>query len=99
MFHTNNPIIKHKAGLLHLAGALGNVSKHGQSRDTFYSYQAPAEEGGIDALIVLRSGTTVIYSITVSVKVTTGDVVNADKRVSFTAGSTTATITAEKTSF
>ncbi len=26
MLHTNNPGIKHKAGLLNLAGELGNVS-------------------------------------------------------------------------
>ncbi|CAI1057441.1 IS481 family transposase [Serratia entomophila] len=55
MFHTNNPIIKHKAGLLNLAEELGNVSKAckimGVSRDTFYRYQELAEEGGIDALI------------------------------------------------
>ncbi len=39
MFHTNNPIIKHKVGLLNLAEELGNVSKAcqvmGVSRDTF----------------------------------------------------------------
>lgn len=39
MLHTNNPIIKHKAGLLNLAEELGNVSKAckvmGVSRDTF----------------------------------------------------------------
>ncbi|MBE8614716.1 IS481 family transposase [Morganella morganii] len=55
MVHTNNPIIKHKAGLLNLAEELGNVSKAckimGVSRDTFYRYQEQAEEGGIDALI------------------------------------------------
>ena len=42
MIHTNNPIIKHKAGLLNLAEELGNVSKAckvmGVSRDTFYRY-------------------------------------------------------------
>lgn len=27
MLHTNNPIIRHKAGLLNLAEELGNVSK------------------------------------------------------------------------
>ncbi len=27
MLHTNNPVIKHKAGLLSLAAELGNVSK------------------------------------------------------------------------
>ncbi|EHO4505652.1 IS481 family transposase [Salmonella enterica] len=55
MLHTNNPIIKHKAGLLNLAEELGNVSKAckimGVSRDTFYRYQELAEEGGIDALV------------------------------------------------
>jgi len=53
--HTNNPIIKHKAGLLNLAEELGNVSKAcrvmGVSRDTFYRYQELADQGGFDALI------------------------------------------------
>lgn len=43
MMHSNNPIIKHKAGLLNLAEELGNVSQAcrvmGFSRDTFYRYQ------------------------------------------------------------
>ena len=51
MIHTNNPIIKHKAGLLNLAEELGIVSKAckdmGVSRDTFYHYQELAEEGVI----------------------------------------------------
>ncbi len=55
MLHTNNPIIKHKAGLLNLAEELGNVSKAyeimGVSRDIFYRYQELAKEGGIDALV------------------------------------------------
>ncbi|WP_422824316.1 IS481 family transposase [Xenorhabdus siamensis] len=55
MLYTNNPIIKHKVGLLNLAEELGNVSKAckvmGVSRDTFYRYQELAQEGGIDNLI------------------------------------------------
>ncbi len=55
MIHTNNPMIKHKAGLLNLAEELGNVSKAckvmGVSRDTFYRYQELVEDGGIDSLI------------------------------------------------
>jgi ACT domain-containing protein len=55
MLHTNNPIIKHKAGLLNLAEELGNVSKAckimGVSRDTFYRYQELVERGGIDSLV------------------------------------------------
>ena len=55
MFHTTNPIIKHKAGLLNLAQELNNVSRAckvmGVSRDTFYRYQELASEGGVEALI------------------------------------------------
>ena len=51
MLHTNNPIIKHKAGLLNLAQELQNVSKAckvmGVSRDTFYRYQELVAEGGV----------------------------------------------------
>ncbi len=55
MLHTNNPIIKHKAGLLNLADELNNVSRAckvlGVSRDTLYRHQELVEEVGIDALI------------------------------------------------
>ena len=55
MFHTTNPIIKHKAGLLNLAQELNNVSRAckvmGVSRDTFYRYQELVTEGGVEALI------------------------------------------------
>ena len=55
MLNTNNPIIKHKTGLLNLAEELGNVSKAckvmGVSRDTFYRYQQSVENGGVDSLI------------------------------------------------
>lgn len=55
MTHSNNRIIKHKAGLLNLAQELGNVSRAckvmGVSRDTFYRYQDLVEQGGLDALI------------------------------------------------
>jgi transposase InsO family protein len=55
MLHTNNPIIKHKAGLLNLAEELQNVSKAckimGVSRDTFYRYQEPVETDGLEGLI------------------------------------------------
>lgn len=55
MIHTNNPIIKHKAGLLNLAEELGNVSRAckviGVSRDTFYRYQELVKTGGMDSLI------------------------------------------------
>ena len=54
MLHTNNPIIKHKAGLLNLAQELQNVSRAckvmGVSRDTFYRYQELVAEGGVEAL-------------------------------------------------
>ena len=55
MLHTNNPIIKHKVGLLNLAEKLGNISKAcqvmGVSRETFYRYQDLVEQGGLDALV------------------------------------------------
>ena len=50
----NQNVIKHKTGLLNLAGELGNISKAckimGFSRDTFYRYQAARDEGGVEAL-------------------------------------------------
>ena len=55
MLHTNDPIIKHKVGLLNLAEELGNVSKAcqvmGLSRDTFYRYKEAVDEGGIESLL------------------------------------------------
>lgn len=55
MLHTNNPIIKHKAGLLNLAEELQNVSKAckimGVSRDTFYRYQELVQSDGLEGLI------------------------------------------------
>ena len=52
---TNNPIIKHKAGLLNLVEELGNVSKACKemsvSHDTFYRYRKLIADGGIDNLI------------------------------------------------
>ncbi len=51
MVHTNNPIIKYKAGLLNLAEERGNVSRTckvmGVSRDTFYRYQGLVEIGAL----------------------------------------------------
>lgn len=53
--HTNNPVIKHKVGLLNLTQELGNISQAckvmGTSRDTFYRYQQAVEDGGVDALL------------------------------------------------
>lgn len=55
MIHSNNPIIKHKTGLLNLAEELGNVSQAcrimGLSRDTFYRYQEALDNGGVEALL------------------------------------------------
>ena len=55
MLHSNNPIIKHKTGLLNLAEELGNVSQAcrvmGVSRDTFYRYQEAVDNGGVEALL------------------------------------------------
>lgn len=55
MFYSNNPLIKHKTGLLNLAEELGNIAQAckvmGMSRDTFYRYQQAVEQGGVDALL------------------------------------------------
>ncbi|MGX3067119.1 IS481 family transposase [Ursidibacter arcticus] len=55
MFYSNNPLIKHKTGLLNLAEELGNISQAcklmGMSRDTFYRYQQAVEKGGVEALL------------------------------------------------
>jgi len=51
----NQPIVKHKLGLLNLAEELGNVSQAckimGVSRDTFYRYQEAKASGGVEALL------------------------------------------------
>ena len=51
----NQPIVKHKLGLLNLAEELGNVSQAckimGVSRDTFYRYQEAKSTGGVAALL------------------------------------------------
>ena len=55
MNQNNDPVIKHKLGLLELAEQLNNVSRAckimGVSRDTFYSVQNAYKDGGIDALL------------------------------------------------
>jgi ACT domain-containing protein len=55
MPHSNNPIIKHKTGLLNLAEELQNISQACKiievSRDTFYRYQELVETNGLEALI------------------------------------------------
>lgn len=51
----NQPVVKHKLGLLNLAEELGNVSQAckimGVSRDTFYRYQEAKANGGVEALL------------------------------------------------
>ncbi|MFT4851011.1 MAG: ACT domain-containing protein [Sediminicola sp.] len=51
MLHTNNPIIKHKVGILNLAEELNYVSRTckvmGVSRDRFYRYQELVKDGGV----------------------------------------------------
>jgi transposase InsO family protein len=47
-------IIRHRLGLINLAGQLGNVAKacryYGYSRDTFYRYQELLDKGGVENL-------------------------------------------------
>ena len=47
-------IVKHKTGMLNLAGEPGNVSKAcqvmGYGRDTFHRYKSAVEDGGVEAL-------------------------------------------------
>ena len=54
MSSLNQNIIRHKIGLLNLAAKWGKVSQAcklmGLSRDTFYRYQNPMADGGVDAL-------------------------------------------------
>lgn len=51
----NQPLVKHKLGLLNLAQELGNISQAckimGVSRDTFYRYQEAKSTGGVEALL------------------------------------------------
>lgn len=51
----NQPIVKHKLGLLNLAEELGNVSQAceimGVSRDTFYRYQEAKVAGEVEVLL------------------------------------------------
>ncbi|MDW0465207.1 helix-turn-helix domain-containing protein, partial [Mannheimia haemolytica] len=58
MFYSNNPLIKHKTGLLNLAEELGNISQAckvmGMSRDTFYRYQQAVEQGAEIHSIVIN---------------------------------------------
>nr|VFK03488.1 MAG: hypothetical protein BECKH772B_GA0070898_103571 [Candidatus Kentron sp. H]VFK03923.1 MAG: hypothetical protein BECKH772A_GA0070896_103661 [Candidatus Kentron sp. H] len=48
MLHTNDPIIKHKVGLLNPVEELRNISKAcqvmGLSRETFYRYKQAVED-------------------------------------------------------
>lgn len=64
MLQTNNPIIKHTAGLLNLAEELQNVSKAckimGVLRDAFYRYQELVETDGLDGLINRNRRTSTI---------------------------------------
>ncbi|MDW0734721.1 helix-turn-helix domain-containing protein, partial [Mannheimia haemolytica] len=56
MFYSNNPLIKHKTGLLNLAEELGNISQAckvmGMSRDTFYRYQQAVEQAEIHSIVI-----------------------------------------------
>ena len=54
MLNITDKIIKHKTGLLNLAGEPGNVSKAcpvmGYSRDTFHRYKSAVEDGAVEVL-------------------------------------------------
>ena len=54
MLNITDKIIKHKTGLLNLAGEPGNVSKAcpvmGYSRDTFHRYKSAIEDGAVEVL-------------------------------------------------
>lgn len=66
MLHTNNPIIKQKAGLLNLAAALSYAPKAckviGVSPDTLHYSQERVEEGGLDNLIIRNRSTPNVKS-------------------------------------
>ena len=70
MSHINNPIIKHKAGLLNLASELQNVSKAckimGVSSDSFCRYQERVETDGLDDLLIHNRRATNLRSLSMT---------------------------------